>query len=596
MSHDLSKQNKPSSSKTEPYSSLNLDEKTNAIRVLDLSPGLLTDRLNGTLRVVSLDSSPAYEALSYTWGQPIEEKSICINKLYNINIRENLFNALKRLRGRVAKRTLWIDAICIDQDDKTEQGLQVAIMGNIYKNAVTVLIWLGEYPNPKWSDPFEMRRPHFKRRSNSTTLNSRGRKYALALDSAIRDNEPRWPDRAWVVQEFVLAHEIVLCLGPVTMAYDTGHIIDLIMMFPRTLEYLRAFHEKTSDMRKLTYGLGATKQSLAEAALYTSTSSCSDDRDKVYSLLSLIDDAEARFIKPNYTTNTCARTYAEATYACIVTQNNFTILELISLNQSSHLVLPSWVVDFTMEQVPNVGRLHQFFDKSVGWTREEQFTANLIAIDTEAKLLSIVGVDFDRVAAVLKIPETDILKPGDELAEFMAPFLQAVFQRFAMDGGLFDRRPVPSIYASLLLCRGARTDIWDVLRAAFLLWSDVTMFSGKEQTREGDPMWNCAQEEIFSRLSSVGADMLSYMQYALFVAGAAVVFATTNGFIGIAPATMEAGDSVFLVQNSKLPWILRPAADGYSFRGFVNVHGILDGELIAAWKDKNVHEQQYTIC
>jgi hypothetical protein len=41
--------------------------------------------------------------------------------------------------------TIWIDAICINQDDIIERGAQVQIMGEIYQTAWRLRIWLGEH-------------------------------------------------------------------------------------------------------------------------------------------------------------------------------------------------------------------------------------------------------------------------------------------------------------------------------------------------------------------------------------------------------------------------------------------------------------------
>jgi hypothetical protein len=84
-----------------------------------------------------------YEALSYTWGGKEKPYSITIKK-QNLSITANLYVALLRLRDRSLERIIWIDAICINQDDKEEQGQQVQLMAMIYSKAHRVLVWLGE--------------------------------------------------------------------------------------------------------------------------------------------------------------------------------------------------------------------------------------------------------------------------------------------------------------------------------------------------------------------------------------------------------------------------------------------------------------------
>ena len=60
-------------------------------------------------------------------------------------VKPNLFLALKRLRQPTQGRIVWVDALCIDQDNVKEKIHQVAMMGDIYRSSSRVLIWLGEH-------------------------------------------------------------------------------------------------------------------------------------------------------------------------------------------------------------------------------------------------------------------------------------------------------------------------------------------------------------------------------------------------------------------------------------------------------------------
>ena len=91
---------------------------------------------------MSLDSSPTYEALSFTWGFAEHKQPIILDGA-NTEISQNLSVALQYLRNPREARTLWVDAICIDQDDPYQKSYQVRLMGEIYRRASRVLIWLG---------------------------------------------------------------------------------------------------------------------------------------------------------------------------------------------------------------------------------------------------------------------------------------------------------------------------------------------------------------------------------------------------------------------------------------------------------------------
>jgi hypothetical protein len=86
----------------------------------------------------------SYEALSYTWGDKLPDQAVYTGagKFY---ITKNVQAIMKELRLKPGKsRYLWIDAICINQDDIVEKNSQVAMMAEIYKKATRVNIWLGE--------------------------------------------------------------------------------------------------------------------------------------------------------------------------------------------------------------------------------------------------------------------------------------------------------------------------------------------------------------------------------------------------------------------------------------------------------------------
>ena len=92
-----------------------------------------------------LDQAPFafYEALSYTWGDPSLPRAPCKLNGHDHAVTVSLELALKKLRGRTKKRYLWVDALCINQDDVIERASQVQIMRRVYESAVQVLVWLG---------------------------------------------------------------------------------------------------------------------------------------------------------------------------------------------------------------------------------------------------------------------------------------------------------------------------------------------------------------------------------------------------------------------------------------------------------------------
>ncbi|KAF2649452.1 hypothetical protein K491DRAFT_610731, partial [Lophiostoma macrostomum CBS 122681] len=116
----------------------------NSIRLLHLEPKSASGSLNCTLECVSLDNFPPFEALSYVWGDPGDTISMfCEGSLFEAT--RSLHTALTNLRLPNAVRTMWVDAICINQKDDVEKSRQVPLMGKIYSLAKKVVVWVGPF-------------------------------------------------------------------------------------------------------------------------------------------------------------------------------------------------------------------------------------------------------------------------------------------------------------------------------------------------------------------------------------------------------------------------------------------------------------------
>jgi len=133
-----------------PYSYLPLVERFGAdcIRLCRLLPSedpnaIIECRLfNYYLPHEDVDTH-LYEALSYVWGAKEKDQPILVDGK-TLSIRENLHLALSRLRNRHLDRVLWIDAICINQEDLDERASQIRYMAIIYGKAKCVNVWLGD--------------------------------------------------------------------------------------------------------------------------------------------------------------------------------------------------------------------------------------------------------------------------------------------------------------------------------------------------------------------------------------------------------------------------------------------------------------------
>lgn len=132
------------------YAYAPLDPLASTTRLMNLLPGLFDDDIIISLETLDLANNRhrQYEALSYAWGSKDNPLEIFItdpstNIQAILPVTQNLALALRYLRLPHLSRTLWIDAICIDQQNLEERGHQVKKMGDIYHTTRQVIIWLG---------------------------------------------------------------------------------------------------------------------------------------------------------------------------------------------------------------------------------------------------------------------------------------------------------------------------------------------------------------------------------------------------------------------------------------------------------------------
>lgn len=189
-----------------------LSPSRHEIRLLTVEPAsATTDDLSCSLSIVSLDGDPTYLALSYTWGDPTVTVPIFLNgKPWQVTT--NLSDALRGLRNTFQPLTFFVDALCINQHDLDEKNVQVPSMGRIYHQASIVHCWLN-FPERNHIRAVET----FKQAAKGVTIGEMST-YSKPVDLADMKSltaflsNPYWK-RAWIIQEIILASEVVFHYG-----------------------------------------------------------------------------------------------------------------------------------------------------------------------------------------------------------------------------------------------------------------------------------------------------------------------------------------------------------------------------------------------
>ncbi|KAK1840266.1 ankyrin and het domain protein [Colletotrichum chrysophilum] len=141
--------------------------RDHAFRLLDILPcSAMDEPINVRLRHVRLEDKPQYECLSYSWGDMAQTHEVNIvsendddERVGSIKGRESLHGALARLHDNTKPRTIWADALCINQQDTDERSSQVSIMALVYWNSHKLAIWLGPDPDKQATAAFEALKP-----------------------------------------------------------------------------------------------------------------------------------------------------------------------------------------------------------------------------------------------------------------------------------------------------------------------------------------------------------------------------------------------------------------------------------------------------
>jgi len=140
------------------------------------------DDIQCALKTTMFDNHLVYQVLSYTWGSSALLKKITVDNK-PMFIRENLFQFLKVFQA--SKRCilpLWVDQICINQDDISERNTQVQLMGRIYSCASLVIVWLGKASERRMAAVDAIRTVHEQRKLGlSLSICQRDRQLVEAL-------------------------------------------------------------------------------------------------------------------------------------------------------------------------------------------------------------------------------------------------------------------------------------------------------------------------------------------------------------------------------------------------------------------------------
>lgn len=235
-----------------------------------------------------------YSAVSYRWGPGLFPCQLFIDKPLvrgtsgaasaYLKITANVDSLLRHLRKAHKAVSLWTDSVCLNQNDEEEKAQQIPRMGDIYRAAKKVHIWLG-------NDNIDDARRAFSI-IREVELRNKWDPSQDEISLLTKFFKREWFSRRWIIQEAVLAHDARLHCGPYSLS------LSWVLLALKKAQY------SATGLDALGYGaemllssIGEYQEAPGSSSLLTllwdlHLSECADPRDRVAALYGLASESE----------------------------------------------------------------------------------------------------------------------------------------------------------------------------------------------------------------------------------------------------------------------------------------------------------------
>ena len=582
-----------------------------------------------------LDDPPEYEALSYTWGTTTQDQSIQVRttpspiasplppETHVVHVTKHLLAALLRLRQGTAQRIVWIDQLCINQNDLVEKNAQVQLMADIYQRAKRTVVWLGELDvlhvdieaiiNATERMTFRPVEREYSNLEDQRILkdligfrappdtNHSGQRRRKILAELL--NRP-WFTRAWVFQEVVVAQRGIVLCGSLEMDMDIfinllDGVCDLdfrevgeptsIMHSSNGYKPMFAIREARFESRN---GLSSTKKSRWLSTIWQAMGNldATNPRDKVYAFLAFVDSTDEHRISPSYG-KSIASVYTDAAVQSIYSVGSLDVLELAIKTAKVPEDLPSWVPDFSTP-LPSL----PFMTHNVGSTdfrasRDSQYAIRtpvsaVMALTSYGHILSIVASihprNFHNHTSSQKLQE------WISLADVTAWVTSQLTS--CSDGKSSDDRPSTMetrVLRTLLAGGAGRDDTPDNLEYSdpetiLEVYHNEPLLLSAQNTRNSNDKAVLNTDSLSAQTLKLQSSTYRWIQKIVKIMINKKFFISAGFNFGLAYEAVREGDLICILQGSKTPTILRRIRDAgdnhYRFIAQCYVDGCMRGE------------------
>jgi Heterokaryon incompatibility protein (HET) len=572
------------------------------VRLLSIDPN--QDPPSGHLTVVALKDAPKFNALSYAWGEPGTTLDFsCSGDV--LRVHENLADFLRLASARYYHQPIWIDAVCINQNDDMEKNHQIPLMRRIYCMASQVLVWLGT--NSEQGDEAFAYIPTIAVAYEVGNVMSHANKLSLELCLSLIQLPPwtspiwlnigeiftrSWFRRLWVMQEVYQSPNIkILCGSGIIEWRELLSLLGAILRGP--IKPLRlctmANGEEVCAGISLAKALAVLRDDLtplgmefdeafAVSHLLTSIRGRIAMRpiDKVYGVLAVMPPDIEQSLTVDVSLSTPQVYTAFAKY--LLRRGNASLI----LSHASHSVegLPSWCPNFAegLSAVLLAGHGTQIGFKA-GYESEPSGKEQVKMLEN-CDTIEAVGFDFDVIL------ETLSSESAFDNHKSILKWDQACFE-------MTERYYDPSNYHIMLqdLCEartaGYRHDV-NFIKLSPLRSPDYT---------QDYNCWKLAAKNHELILPHASQPAYRFCASCQWGSKGRRFFIGKGKSMGSAPLAAQVGDSVCVLYGRPTPFILRRNPDQSTYRliGEAYVNGLMDGQAFKLRDKHSIPDQTFVM-
>lgn len=578
-----------------------LDENIRELRVLKVSRPFQgghggIDTVQADLVCVSLDDSPSYLAISYAWGDPLvvghyeshhkgQERRVPYNK--------NVFDIISTILERDTTLYLWIDALCINQENLSERASQVAMMGTIFSRARQVVAFIGQAEETSTTAmEFILRTANCIWAHGPLKYSATDSRLAILLSeigSASRDWESiegltsrPWFHRLWVVQEIALGNDPVVVCGKhafpwcaLTIFIDFTYTSQPFPVFrQRVISSMHAAFTTAFRCLRNARGIslarqGQTKEWTEMPFLYSLWSlsgyfDSTDPRDRIYALLGLAPAKKYRdALRPDYGIKV-EDLFVEVARQLLMNKGSILFLHMAGISHRRSLSLPSWVPDWT--SLPR-NMIHQLnLSGNPGQEGHTKFFQRRFSFSpTSPLVLTLHGKMIDSISLIIRDPHPDLFtSPNRSHYKSVPAYMDAVM------GLIYARYPetvgkpphecpwTKPLMETLIASGSPLAAIWARKKRVVdglgtTIRTPAVTKAGYGEFLERLRRWKCDRYVIPE--NSVEED--DFREFFFTAVNGRRFFISSEGHFGLASEGARAGDLVYAFEDHPLPFVVR---------------------------------------